>query len=158
MVFMCYNKINKKECGNLLTAERKKIMTIYRKIFHVYWNDINVSNKSNFCLLYDDALDKETEEIKITWENLNDVYYKYGLMLPFNIWNFKKGRYIELYDGSIFNKKLWGIKENKTPNPNVKIIIEYEKRDDFTIHDIITRFDVDKAIRYLKEKGLEFSI
>ena len=60
---------------------------------------VNGKEKSihSFCSLFTEE-QIQNKEIKITWENLDKVYYKWGLVLPFNYFQFKK---VDLYHFSM---------------------------------------------------------
>lgn len=103
---------------------------------------------------------KEENEVKddlvfINWDNLSEMYHKYSLALPFNIWNFKKGRLISFFVGNPFKKDFRDIKEWKT-KLNIMINIEYKDISNSTsIEEVLKWHDAEKAIQYLNERGLK---
>lgn len=86
----------------------------------------------------------------ITWDNLNDYYFKYGALLPFNLWNRKKGRLISFFI------RYPDIKEWKT---ELKFTIkeEYIIEKNVSLQTVMEYYDAEKAIQYLNEKGLKIS-
>ncbi len=94
---------------------------------------------------------------KISWENLKEQYAKHGIDLSFNVWNLKKGRVISFFIDKItpFFLKEWekDIKEWKEPL-DITIEIVYEKKTYMTIEKVLKWHDIEKAVQYLKEKGL----
>lgn len=107
---------------------------------------------------------KEESEIKdelifINWDNLSEMYYKYGLLLPFTFWNFKKGRIVSFFSGNPFKKDFRDIKEWKT-KLNIMVKIEYtDISNSMSIKEVLEWNDAEKAIQYLNErkdiKGVE---
>jgi hypothetical protein len=105
---------------------------------------------------------KEESEIKndlvlINWDNLSEMYHKYSLSLPFNIWNFKKGRLVSFFDGNPFKKDFRDIKEWKT-KLDITVKIEYTDISNSTsIQEVLRWHDAEKAIQYLNERGLKIN-
>ena len=97
---------------------------------------------------------KEESEIKndlvfINWDNLSEMYHKYNLSLPFNIWNFKKGRLVSFFDGRLFDKNTWDVKEWKE-ELNIEVKVYHIERN-ATLEDL-KHFDVVKVKKYLDER------
>ena len=67
--------------------EDLKMVDYYRAKCITY---VNGKEKSvySFCGLFTEE-QVQNNNIKITWENLDKVYYKWGLILPFNYFQFK---------------------------------------------------------------------
>ena len=103
---------------------------------------------------------KEESEVKndfisINWNNLSEIYHKYGLSLPFNIWNFKKGRRISFFDGNPFKKDFRDIKEWKT-KLNITVKVEYTDITHLmSIDEVLKWYDAEKAIQFLNERNLK---
>lgn len=93
------------------------------------------------------------DKIVLTWDNLTEMYQKYGLELGFNIWNMRRGRRISFWNMEIRNKKTWDIKEWKEPQLALTLDIEYRAYTP-SIDEIMQWYDGDKAIQYLVERGL----
>lgn len=116
---------------------------------------VNGKEKSvhSFCTLLDEEKTQE-KEIKITWENLDKVYYKWGLILPFNYYSFKRGRIISFFDGfDPFDKSTWDIKEWKQKELDIVIKIQYEK-EKITLRQL-QEYDVELVNQYLKDHNLD---
>lgn len=116
---------------------------------------VNGKEKSvhSFCTLLDEEKTQE-KEIKITWENLDKVYYKWGLILPFNYYSFKRGRLISFFYGlNPFNKSTWDIKEWKQKELDIVIKIQYEK-EKITLRQL-QEYDVELVNQYLKDHNLD---
>ena len=97
---------------------------------------------------------KEESETKndlvfINWDNLSEMYHKYNLSLPFSIWNFKKGRLVSFFDGRLFDKNTWDVKEWKE-ELNIEIKVYHIERN-ATLEDL-KHFDVVKVKKYLDER------
>lgn len=79
------------------------------------------------------------------FDSLWDLNIKYGCILPLDTWTFKKGRALYLRDS------FHGIKEWKNNCKPWKLVISSEET---TISmERLMRFDADKVIQYLKERG-----
>lgn len=105
------------------------------------------SETSQFFLAEEKPEDKT---IQLTWDNLEEIYWQYGLFLPFNIWNFKRGRRIEFWDFSIRDRDTWAIKERKTDYIDLPIEITYHEAR-VTIEEIMKYPDAKKAMKFLEE-------
>ena len=127
----------------------------YRVLFTTYNNGVKVGNTSGFTIADENEIKEKT--IPITWENLKEVYYDYGLNFPFNYWNFKRGRVISFFEGAFCDKNRRDIHERKTPELNIKLVITYEGVP-CSLNDIINYWDGEKAIQYLRERNLSCTI
>lgn len=102
-------------------------------------------------------IEPTTETINITWDNLDEMYQKFGINCHFNIWNFKKGRRVSfLNDGFFLSKDERDVKEWKHPDLNIKIEISYREYNP-SIAEVLKWYDAEKAIAYLNEKGLKIN-
>lgn len=103
---------------------------------------------------------KEESETKndlvfINWGNLSEMYHKYNLSLPFNIWNFKKGRLVSFFVDNPFKKNFRDVKEWKT-KLDIMVKIEYtDISNSMSIEDVLKWHDAEKAIQYLNERNLK---
>lgn len=127
----------------------------YRVLYTTYNNEIKVGSTSGFTIADENEIKEET--IPITWENLEEVYYNYGLNLPFNYWNFKRGRVISFFEGTFCDKNRRDIHERKTPVLDIKLAITYEVCR-CSLNDILNYWDSEKAIQYLRERNLSCPI
>lgn len=128
------------------------MVKFYEQTISTYLNN-EVVESYNFIILEEEP---QTEEIKVTWENLEDIVYRFGCWLPFTFWNFRKGKVISFFNHLIllhYGRKLKDIKEWKQKETNIYIKISYT---DYTpsLGEVIQYHDGDKAIQYLKEKEL----
>lgn len=127
----------------------------YRVLYTTYNNEVKVGNTSGFVIADENEIKEKT--IPITWENLKEVYYNFGLELPFNIWDFKRGRVISFFEGCLTDKNRRDIKEWKTPELNMKLVITYEVIP-CSLNTILNYWDSEKAIQYLRERKLSCPI
>ena len=103
---------------------------------------------------------KEESETKndlvfINWDNLSEMYHKHNLLLPFNIWNFKKGRLVSFFVDNPFKKNFRDVKEWKT-KLDIMVKIEYtDISNSMSIEDVLKWHDAEKAIQYLNERNLK---
>lgn len=127
----------------------------YRVLYTTYNNEVKVGNTSGFVIADENEIKEKT--IPITWENLKEVYYNFGLELPFNIWDFKRGRVISFFEGCLTDKNRRDIKEWKTPELNMKLVITYEVIP-CSLNTILNYWNSEKAIQYLRERNLSCPI
>lgn len=92
----------------------------------------------------------QDETIEVTWDNLEEIYWKYGLFLPYNIWNLKRGKRIEFWDFSIFERDTWALNQWKVDYINLPIEITYEEAR-VTLKEILSYDDAKKAMEFLGE-------
>ena len=103
---------------------------------------------------------KEESETKndlvfINWDNLSEMYHKYSLSLPFNIWNFKRGRLVSFFVDNPFKKNFRDVKEWKT-KLDIMVKIEYtDISNSMSIDEVLKWHDAEKAIQYLNERNLK---
>ena len=116
-----------------------------------YVNEKEKSVHSCWSLFTEEQI--QNKEIKIIWENLDKVYYKWGLVLPFNYYQFKKGRVILFFNDSLFNKNDWDIKEWKQKEFDIVLKIQYEK-EKITLREL-QNYDVELVNQFLKDKKLD---
>lgn len=127
----------------------------YRVLYTTYNNGVKVGRTDGFTIADENEIKEKT--IPITWENLKEVYYDYGLNFPFNYWNFKRGRVISFFEGGLTDKNRRDIKEWKTPTLNIKLVITYETFP-CSLNDILNYWNSEKAIQYLRERNLSCPI
>lgn len=127
----------------------------YRVLYTTYNNGVKVGNTSGSVIADENEIKEKT--IPITWGNLKEVYYNFGLELPFNIWDFKRGRVISFFEGCLTDKNRRDIKEWKTPELNMKLVITYEVIP-CSLNDILNYWNSEKAIQYLRERNLSCPI
>ena len=105
---------NSKFCGILILENERgtEMEKRYNVEYTTYVNQKKVYSVTTESLI--DVSEAVSQIIHINWENLQEIYYKYGFVLPFNYWNFKKGyRRISFFNASLFDKNTWDIKERK---------------------------------------------
>jgi hypothetical protein len=133
------------------------MLEFYTLSFETYHNDKFMGGDSTTILIDEDSAPDLNCSTDLDWENLDFVYPTCGIMLPFSIYRSnKKGRVISWYDCSLFNRNTWDIKEWKAPL-NITIKSSTRKRN-MSIAEVLKWHDADKAIQYLKEKGLTIDI
>lgn len=127
----------------------------YRVLYTTYNNEVKVGNTSGFTIADENEIKEKT--IPITWENLEEVYYNYGLNLPFNYYNSMRGRVISFFEGAFCDKNRRDIHERKTPVLDMKLVITYEVMP-CSLNDILNYWNSEKAIQYLRERNLSCPI
>lgn len=104
-------------------------------------------------LIIQDESESDSKEYTFGWDKLTDVYYNLGLILPFNVWNMKKGRVVSFFNAKLFDKRTWDIKEWKE-SLSVTLKITYEDYKYVSINDILKYHNHKLAIQYLKQEGM----
>lgn len=132
------------------------MIKFYRVRYYTYHNGEQVGFYTTKALLDEKEVNIDTT-IEVTWDNLKEFYYNYAFALPFNIWNFKKGRLISFFDAKLRNKNTWDIKEWKEPT-NIQVEIIYTETQPDSLNEILNWHVVSNAIQYLKEQGLAISL
>jgi hypothetical protein len=121
--------------------------------FYNCYIDIFYKDKEKGHLYYTDFILEESEALKkiekLTWENIPEIYQKHGYRYPFTLYNGKKGKRVSF----VFDRLV--IKEWVEEELNIRVEYTYEEKSFFSIIDIMKYRDVDKAIQFLKERGLE---
>ena len=92
------------------------------------------------------------EIIPISWSNVEEVYFQYGIILPFTLCRKDKGLVIHYYEDGLFGKK---VKSWKTANLDLELRVVYEQYTP-SINEVLNWHDGEKASQYLKEKGWRF--
>ena len=99
------------------------MLKFYSVMYKTYNNGTFIDGNYTKILVEEGEI--KNKIIFVDWDNLSEIYRKYSLLLPFNIWNFEKGRRISFFNGNPFKKNFRDIKEWKTPL-NIKIEIDYK--------------------------------
>lgn len=127
------------------------------KFYAIHYKTYN--NGTYIKTYYAETLKEESEVkdeiIQVNWDNLSEIYHKYGLSLPFNIWNFKRGRLVSFFEGNPFKKDFRDIKEWKT-KLDITLIIEYiDISNSKSIDEVLKWHNAEKAIQFLNERNLK---
>lgn len=127
------------------------------KFYAIHYKTYN--NGTYIKTYYTETLKEESEVkdeiIQVNWDNLSEIYHKYGLSLPFNIWNFKRGRLVSFFEGNPFKKDFRDIKEWKT-KLNITLEIEYiDISNSMSIDEVLKWHNAEKAIQFLNERNLK---
>ena len=126
-------------------------MEFYRVIVETFNDGHCVGTSCGTSLLEEEP--KDFSE-KITWDNLAEKYTQYGINLYFNVWNFKKGRVVSFFNNKFFPKPYEkDVKEWKNPL-DIVVKVTYKKYTTMSIEEVLKWHDIEKAIQYLKERGL----
>lgn len=96
------------------------------------------------------------KEIIVNWDNLDDVIYKYDLVIPFNCRHSKRGKIIMFWSNYRYGQRKLTrkIKEYKQADPGITIKIEYEEIQK-PIADVLKWREPHKALQYLEERKVK---
>lgn len=128
------------------------------KFYRCYYETINKGQMmyGDFARVLVDENDKpQNETIQITWDDLEQIHKKYGIYVGFNVWTRKKGRIISFFEGSIIFKKEYekDLKEWKEKDLDLQFKVSVKEYTP-SIQEVLDWHDGEKAIQYLKERGL----
>jgi len=130
------------------------MLQFYHQYLTTYRNGELMQTVHSLILIEEEKESSHNYSFNLTWDNLDNFYHDFGFHLPFNIWNFDKGRVISFFNSSLFDSNTWDIKEWKTKDLN--IVIKFStKKATVSLAEILKWHDSDKAIQYLKERGLD---
>jgi hypothetical protein len=88
----------------------------------------------------------EEEYAGTDFEGLCDLIYKWQAMIPFNVWELKKGkRFIQHYD--------WLFKSINPKNCKPWKFTITSEETTISMNELM-RYDTNKVIQYLKERGM----
>lgn len=128
------------------------------KFYRCYFETINkgqIMYGDSSRVLINEKDKPQNETIQITWDNLKQVHMKYGISVGFNVWTRKKGRVISFFNGSLIFRKDYekDLKEWKDKELDLQLKVSV-KECEVSIQDVLDWYDSEKAIQYLKERGL----
>jgi hypothetical protein len=115
---------------------------------------VNKNLIGNFTQMIFTKEEPAEEHLEITWDNLTEIYSKYGLCLPFNVWNLKKGRKISFFHSSFLKKETWDIKEWKQDNIDMNINVLYQKYKPSMKTLLNCSCDSALVLKYMKENSM----
>lgn len=145
---MIYNIDTTKKEGKIV------MLKFYAIRMKVYNNETFICETHGGRALLDEK-DVKDKTVSINWDNLSENYQEFGIALPFNFYNFKKGRVVSFYDWNPFKKNLRDIHEWKT-ELNITVKITYRDIDDsMSINEVLDWGNTKKAIQYLNERDLK---
>ena len=129
------------------------MLKAYQVIYRTIINGECVGSDSGMTICEpSDTLNRSTD---ITWKNVEEIFSKDGLALGFGLMLRRKGKVIYYNDGKHFMERT--IKEWKTPDLDVQLIVEYRERK-ISMHDLMHYHDADVVIQYMKERGLDINV
>lgn len=128
-------------------------MLKYYRVYVKTYRKNELMGTDSYDLIEEEGKLIEEKEIKVTWDNLSDIYEELGVFPPFELYRFKKGRLISFFNFSLFKKITWDIREWKYPDPNLTIKLEVKEKK-VSISEILKWHNADEAIQYLTERGL----
>lgn len=128
------------------------MLKFYRKMIKTYKDNELICYHSGEMLTNEEP---KAERFIVSWENLEEIGERFGFYLPYAYHIFKKGKVIYFFDyfPMGMNKKLKSIKEWKQKETNIHIEISYMEYTP-SISEVLDWHDGNKAIQYLKERGL----
>lgn len=116
--------------------------------YTTYYKGEEVACSTARCLCDESKVDNW--RVKVTWGNLAELWEQIGgLACGFTIWNMKRGRQLSFPDTWPWQEP----KEWKHADPQIEIECCWSECQ-VSIQDIMEWYDSEKAMQYLKERGL----
>lgn len=129
------------------------MLKFYSIAYKTYHNETYIDTEYAKTLAEEGTV--KDEIVQITWDNLSEMYQKYSLSLPFNIWNFKRGRLVSFFVGNFLKKNFRDIKEWKS-DLNISVKVEYtDISNSMSIEEVLKWHNAEKAIQFLNERNLK---
>lgn len=128
------------------------MLNAYYKEYRTFVNNQCVGSEGSTILC--DESEVKNEVIAMNWDNVDEIYSKYGMLIHFSLMYANKGRVISFFDGDHFLDQK--IKQWKTPHLDAQLTIRYKKID-ISMRELMNYHDADKAIQYIKERGLDIT-
>ena len=128
-------------------------MECYRCKSKTYNNNVLIGVRVGSYFLCEKDKKPDDGSLLLNWDNISQFYKSHSLKCSFNLWELKKGKSISFFNFNIFKKETWDIKEWKD-DLNLLVVWEYEEYKP-TIDSILKYYDSEKAIKYLKERGIQ---
>lgn len=130
-------------------------MMKYYTVYYEVWNKGHLVNKDYSFILADK--EPTNKEVRLTWDNVLEIYQMYALVLGFNIWNAKKGLVVSFFTDKFFPEPYEKSIKQWKESLDITFKIKY-KEETPTLERIIKYHDGDKAIQYLKDRGITLKI
>lgn len=129
------------------------MLNAYYKEYRTFVNNELAGTEGSVILCEESEAEEKT--IEINWDNVGAIYSKYGILIRFGLHYANKGQVISYQDGEHFLDKK--IKEWKTPKLNAQLVIHCRKVN-ISMRELMNYYDADKAIQYIKERGLDINV
>lgn len=128
-------------------------MECYRCRSKIYNNNVLIGERLSSYFLCEEDKKPHDDFINLNWNNISEFYKSHGLKCNFILWRTQKGKLISFFNFNIFKKETWDIKEWKN-DLNLLVVWKYEEYKP-KIDSILKYYDSEKAIKYLKERGIQ---
>ena len=129
------------------------MLKFYSVAYKTYNNGTYIDTR--YATTLKEENEAKNDVIFINWDNLLEMYHKYSFLLPFNIWNLKRGRLVSFFNGNPFKKDFRDVKEWKT-KLDIMVRIEYtDISNSMSIEQVLKWHNAEKAIQYLNERNLK---
>lgn len=130
------------------------MIKIYKDIISIVFNGKEV--KYSYSLPYfedENKIEEQKLSFNLTWDNIEEVVYKYGLSLPFNLYKIKNNYRIEFFSGygliDTFNCRV--IKQKKVKELNIQILFTSKEKALKSVNEDFKRCSdiwIDKEVEY----------
>ena len=126
------------------------------KFYHVkcttYVNGIERGTNYGHKTLMEEEEAKDCS-IVATWENITEFYYNHALSSCFQLYNFKRGKYLSFEDFNLFKRQTWDIAQWRHPEMKIELKFHYVEVHP-SINEILRYHNGEKAMQYLLERGI----
>lgn len=128
------------------------------KFYHVkcttYINGIDRGTNYGHVILTEEKNAKDYS-VTATWENITEFYHNYALFSCFQLYNFKRGKYLSFEDFNLFKRHTWDIAQWRHPEMKIELKFHYVEVHT-SINEILRYHNGEKAMQYLLERGINF--
>lgn len=126
------------------------------KFYHVkcttYVNGIERGTNYGHKTLMEEEEAKDCS-IVATWENITEFYYNHALSSCFQLYNFKRGKYLSFEDFNLFKRQTWDIAQWRHPEMKIELKFHYVEVHP-SINEVLRYHNGEKAMQYLLERGM----
>lgn len=119
----------------------------------IYRNGKEIIESNRYDIYRFISITDMTDKVyKLNWENIEEFFKKFGIMVSFNLFKTRKGLMVCFYHDKLFPPKdLRAIKQWKDPSPDFEVHFEYREYEP-SFKEILD-FKPEVAVPYLKERG-----
>lgn len=126
------------------------------KFYHVkcttYVNGIERGTNYG-CEILTEEENAKDYSVFATWENITEFYYNHALSSCFQLYNFKRGKYLSFEDFNLFKRQTWDIAQWRHPEMKIELKFHYVEVHP-SINEILRYHNGEKAMQYLLERGI----
>lgn len=128
------------------------MLKFYRVKCTTYVNGIDRGTNYGWEVLMEEEEAKDYSVIA-TWENITEFYHDYAPASCFQLYNFKRGKYLSFNDFNLFKRYTWDIAQWRHPEMKIELKFHYKEIHP-SINEILRYHNGEKTMQYLLERGM----